>query len=274
MSRLERHAVQHLTKIRTSRLKAERRLVLRPRLLVLKAFHKTCVKTLPVNAIHPTASELFRVKSVWNIINSVPAVTLFTQKHLAPIRNDLDNIIRDWREDIELKLLELVSPGLSDIKETIDVKKIFNLATSVFSCSYSGCSRFLRYPEVMMHACATKARHEDDAEIDVQIMNDCLHQTFWNFNRCITVNPEHVAMLCDLLTMVGLDPLTTTVQELNIMDPIFECTPCYRSATGRAMMTWAQAVRLPPLCIRGRVHTDNHALIARPLFRPSRSSQR
>jgi hypothetical protein len=240
-------------------------------LVVLKAFHKTCVKTLPVNAIHPTASELFRVKSVWNIINDVPATIPFTQEHLSPIRKDFDNIIRNWREDIELKLLELLSPGLSEIKETINAKWIFSLATSVFSCSYPGCSRFLRYPEVMMHACATKPYHDDDAEIDVQIMNDCLHQTFWNFNRCITVNTEHVALVYDLLTKVGWDPLTTNGQQLNT--PIFECTPCYRSATGRAVMTGAQAVRLPPF-VFGGFRADNHALIARPLFRPSRASWR
>jgi hypothetical protein len=234
--------VKHLTKIRTLRLKAERRLVLRPRLVVLKAFHKTCVKSLSVNAIHPTVSELFRVNSVWNVINDVPATTLFTQEHLAPIRKDFDNIISNWREDIELKLLELLSPGLSEIKGTSHGRQILNRATSVFYCSYPGCSRFLWYPEVMMHACATKPYHDDDAEIDIQIVNDCLHQSFWNSNRCITVNPEHVALVCDLLTKVSWSPFSTTGHELNW--PIYECTPCYQSATGRAMMTGKQAVSL------------------------------
>lgn len=261
--------MKHLTKIRKTRLKAERRLILRPRLAVLKAFHKTCVKNLPANAIHPTASELFRIKSVWNIVNDVPATVPFTQGHLAPIREDFDNIIRNWREDIELKLLELISPGLSEITDTINARRIFNQATTVFSCSYPGCSRFLWYPEVMMHACATRPYHDDDAEIDVQIMNDCLHQTFWNFNRCITVNPEHVAMVYDLFAEVGWDPLTGTGKDLS-STPIFECTSCYRSATGRAMMTGAQAVRLPPL-FSGGFRADNE-LIARPLFRPSRGS--
>ena len=234
--------MKHLTKIRTLRLKADRRLVLRPRLVALKAFHKRCVKSLPVNAIHPTASELFRVKSVWNIINDVPATTPFTQEHLTPIRKDFDNIISNWREDIEMKLLELLSPGLSEIKGTSNARQILNRATSVFSCSYPGCSRFLWYPEVMMHACATKPYHDDKAEIDIQIMNNCLHQSFWNSNRCITVNPEHVALVHNLLTKVSWSPFSTSSHELNW--PIYECTPCYQSATGRAMMTGTQAVRL------------------------------
>jgi len=236
--------VKHLTKIRTLRLKAERRLVLRPRLVALKALHKTCVKSLPVNAIHPTVSELFCVKSVWNIINDVPATTPFTQEHLAPIRKDFNNIVSNWREGIEQRLLELLSPGLSEIQGTSNGRGILRLATSVFSCSYPGCSRFLWYPEVMMHACATKPYHDDNAEIDIQIMNDCLHQSFWNFNRCITVNPEHVALVYDLLTKVGWSPSSTTGHELNW--PIYECRPCYQSTTGRAMMSGTQAVRLPP----------------------------
>ncbi|KIM49546.1 hypothetical protein M413DRAFT_21747 [Hebeloma cylindrosporum] len=240
LSRLEGHAVKHLAQLRASRLKAERQLVLRPRLAALKAFHKICVKSLPVDAIHPTASELFRVKSVWNIINDVPATVPFTQHHLAPVRDDFDNIIREWREDIEDQLLELLSPGLSDIKDPAFRRKTFKLATSTFSCSYPGCSRFLRYPEVMMHACATKPHHGDDFDIDIQIMNGCLNQSFWNFNRCITVNPEHIALVHDLLIKVDIDPLTATGRHWDLA--IYECTSCYRDATGRAFMTFGHAL--------------------------------
>ncbi|KIM49547.1 hypothetical protein M413DRAFT_21748 [Hebeloma cylindrosporum] len=240
LSRLERHAVRHLTKIRTSRLKAERQIVLRPRLAVLKAFLNACVKSLAVNAIHPTASELFRFESVRNIINDVPATVPFTQQHLAPIREDFGKIIRVWREDIEDQLLELLSPGLSHIRGLPARWAIFNLATAMFSCSYPGCSRFLRYPEVMVHACATKPYHDEGLDIDIQIVNDSLNQAFWNFNRCITVNPVHVALVCDLLTKVGRNPSTANAQDWDLA--IYECTSCYRSATGQAMVTLGRAL--------------------------------
>jgi hypothetical protein len=73
-------------------------------------------QNLPVNAMHPTASDFFRAETIRNIIDGVPDTTPFTQEHLAPVHKDFDKLIRDWREEIANKLLDLLSPGLSDFK--------------------------------------------------------------------------------------------------------------------------------------------------------------
>ena len=92
-----------------------------------------------------------------------------------------------------------------------------------------------------MHACATLPF--PDSDLDTIILTNTLGETFWNLNGCITVNVDHVALLVLLLNMANLTWATTTIQELNARDPIFECISCNDERMGRATMTWARVVR-------------------------------
>ena len=215
------------------------------RLRVLKAFHTARFALVPVNFIYPTAGEFFRIPLVRNLIDSVPNGSLFTQDNLrAILPNDLAPFIRWWYDDIELKLINLLCGEFSNRVNTTTRADIFNLATSIFFCSI--CSRFLRYPHVLAHACATLPFHQDD-DLDASILTSTLGETFWNLNGCITRNVRSVLLLAHLLLRANFRP-PTTIQELNARNPIFECISCNDERMGRATMTWERVVRPPFFC--------------------------
>ena len=229
-----------MSEMRASRLQAVHWTTLRPRLDVLKALHASCITSLPANYIYPTTSELYRIPFVQNIIDSVPSTSSFTQDNLEPVRLDFRNLILSWREDMELKLVDLIRAGsYTNSGEEVDRESMFNLATSLFSCCT--CLRFLRYPQVLRHACATQNTFMEGTDLDVKVMN-YLGETFWNHKGCIAVNVYHVSLLVHLLSMADLNWTTTTVQELNARNPIFECISCNDVRQGRATMTWDRVV--------------------------------
>jgi len=221
------------------RLRTTRWTTLPHRLRVLKAFHTARFASAPVNGIYPTTGEFFRIPAVRNLIDSVPNASPFTQDNLRAIPHDLSTLLLWWWQDVELKLIDLICPEPSN-REGLTRGFIFNLATSFFSCSI--CSRFLRYPNVLAHACATLPFHQDD-DLDASILTSTLGETFWNLNGCITVNAISVALLVRLLLMANFDWWITTIQELNARNPIFECISCNDERMGRATMTWDHVVR-------------------------------
>jgi hypothetical protein len=212
------------------------------RLRALKDFYTTLTASVwtPGISIYPNTAEFFRIPAVRNLIDSVPNTSPFTQDNLAPIQDDFPNLMRWWRQDMELKLIDLICKKPFN-REGIDREYFFNLATSLFSCSK--CSRFLRHPDVVMHACATLPFLREGLDLDTTILTRTLDETFWNVNGCITVNVAHVALLVRLLIMANLTSATTTIQELNARNPIFECISCNDERMGRATMTWARVVR-------------------------------
>ena len=228
-----------MVEVQEDRLTNARRMTLPERLRVLKEFHAPYAASASAwNRIFPTTAELFRIPAVRNLIDSVPNTSPFSKDTLAAIH--LPTLMHWWRQDIELKLIDLICGHIN--REAIDRQYMFNLATSFFSCSK--CSRFLRYPDVVMHACATLPFLPQDSDLDTVILTATLGETFWNLNGFITVNVAHVALLVRLLGMANLNRVTTTTQELNARDPIFECICCNDERIGRATMTWAQVVCL------------------------------
>jgi hypothetical protein len=45
-----------------------------------------------------------------------------------------------------------------------------------------------------------------------------------------------------IVSMAGLDPKTATAQDMDALDPIFECIACNSFTEGRATMTWMTTV--------------------------------
>jgi len=231
--------------IKSQRLQKERRAFLKERLAVLNTVRETCVSTLPANAICPTTSELFRIPFVRDIIDTVPATGDFTIDDLEPVSLSFDVLNLQWQKEIELKLLGLIQAVEGpNVQDSLDAEAVLDLATSFFFCGT--CSRFLRYPAILMHSCATKHNHQvpERDDLDQLYIAQTRGEVFWNANHNISMKPEHVAVVSRLLDMVGLDSKTATIQEMNNLNPIFECISCNNLSEGRAIMSWQTAVCL------------------------------
>ena len=232
--------------MKSQRLESERRALLSERLAVLNTVRETCVSTLPANATYPTTADLFRIPFVRNIIDTVPAATGdFTSDDLEPVSLSFDVLNLQWQKEIGHKLVGLIQAAEgSDAQDSLDAEAVLNLATSFFSCK--ACPRFLRYPAILMHPCATKYNYQapEKGDPDHLYIAEIRRETFWNTNHNVSMKPEHVAFVSRLLDMVGLDPKTATAQEMDNLNPIFECISCNSLSEGRAIMSWKTAVCL------------------------------
>lgn len=71
------------------------------------------------------------------------------------------------------------------------------------------------------------------------------------------LEPPKLALLrCWSLVLeeLELDPETATVQQLNELDPIFECVACTQTHGGRCVMAWETLVRPLSLLVKTRLH--------------------
>ena len=230
---------------KSRRVQQERRALLRDRLAVLNTVRETCVSTLPANAIYPTTADLFRIPFVRSIINTVPTTGDFTSDDLEPVSLSFDVLNLQWQKEIKQKLLDLIQAAEgSDVQDSLDAEAVLTLATSFFSCR--GCPRFLRYPAILMHPCATKYKYQalEKDDPDHLYIAEIREETFWNTNHYISVKPEHVAVVSRMLDMVGLNPKIATAQEMDALNPIFECISCNNLSVGRAIMSWKTVVCL------------------------------
>jgi hypothetical protein len=235
---------------KSRRVQQERRTFLRGRLAALNTVRETCVSTLPANAIYPTTTDLFRIPFVRSIIDTVPATGDFTSDDLEPVRLSFDDLNLQWQKEIEQKLMDLIQAAKgSDVQDSLDAKAVLTLATSFFSCRR--CPRFLRYPAILMHPCATKYNHQalEKDDPDYLYIAEIREETFWNANHYISMKLGHIAIVSRILDVVGLDPKTATAQEMDALNPIFECISCNNLSAGRAIMSWKTAVCLSDLAI-------------------------
>jgi len=211
------------------------------RLNDLKAIRNAWIESLPANSIYPTCSELMRLPFVQNIFDNLTKEDKLTEAHLESIRLALDDLNVEWQENIKNELIEIVS---SSSEDTVDPETALDLATTFFACTTCYRLRFLRYPNVIMHKCTTTLDWQSSNEGDKQtrFLRNHFKETLWNTKKDIVIRPEHTAFVAELVRLAGLDPKTATVQEMDALDPIFECVSCNHFLQGRATMTWKTAV--------------------------------
>lgn len=188
-----------------------------------------------MNAIYPSIGELFRLPFVLDIVDNLMVTGDITKEDFKPINVAFDDLTRQWKIDKEFQLLDLVAQGY-DSKELPPLKTMFNLATTFLYCSL--CSRFLRHPQVLMHSC-TRTFNYFEADL---LKDPRSNEVLWNSDKRLGVEKAHVEFIGGLLRMVGSDPKTTKVQEMDVLDPIFECVPCNDIREGRATMNWKTTV--------------------------------
>ena len=139
------------------------------------------------------------------------------------------------------------------------------LATSFFRCEW--CSRHcLRFPDVFAHECA---RDSDVAgysgeETEISWVSEALstgdedeplYEGVWNFCLAIhTLNEAQIANLVAVLELLKLDPETTTFDEIERLNPVFECLHCHSISEGRCLMDWTAIVSYPFNLLQNSTH--------------------
>lgn len=72
-------------------------------------------------------------------------------------------------------------------------------------------------------------------------------QTPWPGFGCAKFDLAGQKLLTGLVTMCGLNPHTTTIDEMDAVDPICECVAGNDQSSGRLVMRWSTVVRFSSL---------------------------
>ncbi|KDR85932.1 hypothetical protein GALMADRAFT_218999 [Galerina marginata CBS 339.88] len=235
---LDKLLIEHMEDFRRERLHRDRRAMLMERLPILKDVYQTYILSLPANALHPTAGELFRSPVVQELINT----SSFTKAHMETIIPILPHLTLRWQKELEDKLCQLISTACG-AEYPFDPEKVLHLATTSFSCGRCSSGKSLTHPRVLVHSCATSwSRDGCPMEVDEKACNSVLEQVYWNSRGDITFKLDDLKQMQDVIQMCGLDAKTTTRLEMDEANPILECIPCNDIHRGRATLKWSAVI--------------------------------
>lgn len=231
------------------RLREERRDLLKQRLPILHELYKDYVSTLPLNALRPDIGDVFLYPDINNLLSCTPEGEFTATSHVGYLRAMFPIITEQWKMGMERKLVVLYNEGCSVEGKTFD-RTTLNLATTVFTCSNcytfsaSELTETIQYPRVMMHSCAFDRVYGYDRSSleDAEILKAVTSRSVWNERGSISLRARNVRALITAVQLCGLDIDKTTAAEMDILDPIFECTTCNDHYKGRAMMRWSIVV--------------------------------
>lgn len=173
-----------------------------------------------------------------------------TEDDFLPAMLTLPQLIDQWRDETDTKLLRIMDPSAELEKH----RDRLALATTVFHCT--GCAKSIAYPRILVHGCMShfyRAQPNDGLEA-----NPTLHALWkaqeyqtWNFaNDSISLaNQPRVRGAIETITKAcNLDPKSTTAQEMDELDARLECVGCCssgifnRNPDERFIMDWRTAV--------------------------------
>lgn len=274
--------VTYIEKMKSIRLSRERVVLLNSRKALAITFLRSYKNSrLPCTDILPEAADFCEFSAVKEIIErpSDAVVDLTDFELLDP---KVGPMVRSWRKKIHKDLYGL-TPDVARRKDenklalvkgepsaliTFDqrARSHLELATSVFTCKKCTprtqvqnpkklvLGPVLSYPDVLAHRCFTRedryaSRTPEEKEDPSRKTCDgnWIRRTEWN-NKQLSYDAKLVAIVSHFVTLVGLDPATTTTKEMDEMPYLLACCHCYLVEKAEFVVYgWRAAVRVVPL---------------------------
>lgn len=256
-----------MVSLQDSRLKKERLTRLRTRVPVLiEAIHAIKLD-LPLDALVPDLADVLVHPVVQKIIHDT-SHSEFTISHLDPMRAIFQEISLQWQHKTESQLTNMISSVCG--RGSFDRTRVLHLATTVFSCDPCGHYNnnqhcLLQYPRVLVHRHATehfrdyyqwRINGSNTDESDISILRHHFEKVCWGTRKNIGFWKDASQILSELLIEFGYDPKTTTVAEMDAVDPIFNCVSCNLPREGRATMRWRMVVSFQITLSRDHTHSS------------------
>ncbi|PPQ75930.1 hypothetical protein CVT24_002497 [Panaeolus cyanescens] len=229
--------------LQEKRLVAEKKKLLRARMKRLRWEYKEVTERQwkGEGKPPPSVADVFLVPHIRSVVldtdaeGSIADEEFFTEDTFPIIVEEARAIARE-------KLFQVIREGYEKMSEgnTVDPVSVLNLATTMFSIKDQPGTFTLT--KATDHKTPIK-EPEDMQKLDVveKLALDVFYYGPWNALGTITFDIQGHQIVSALIKMCGLDPLTTTEEELSSVDPIFECLACNSMSEGRMMLRWAGA---------------------------------
>ncbi|PPR02534.1 hypothetical protein CVT24_001960 [Panaeolus cyanescens] len=232
-----------MTSIRDKRLEGEKRMLYRTRMEFLQTAYNQAVKDWLPNKKAPHVSDFFIVPRIRTVVlDTAPEINV-TREHFFD-EASFPGLVQEARTTRQEKLLQVIEKGYRAIKMDYDPEIVSKLVTTVFANEKLGLAdNNIRTVAQALSLKSVPAWHSDREKMPLveQIALDVFKCRPWNSDRTIGFDRVGHAIISELVKLCGLDPLTTTLEEMNHLNPIFECVACSRMPRGRLMMRWADA---------------------------------
>ena len=151
---------------------------------------------MPQRAL-PQLLEVFEFEGIAELIGA-PLEVQFQESDFIDVKKEFPNLIARWESVQVQRLLALLPARPSNRQYTVSP---LELAVNVLKCGH--CSTFVLYSDALAHGCATTFSQKD--------------LTFW----------ESVSdIIRDIILTLGLDPHSTTDNDLDNLDPRILCIKC------------------------------------------------
>lgn len=248
--------------VRTMRLRMERQAVLRDRFDLLnnmlnlfygppEVLRRADRDTEP-NLIDLALTPSFR--AVWDAPGDGPVELTTTDP--ANISASIEFAMKDWRNALKMQLIEKLHAAIPELASAEDPLSLAIAGFSCRMCEPRGCGRQrippLRFPEILAHPCLRASPHTWSSDLYVATAS-ALCDSSPLLMESVTVNPTTVQNMRAIMEALRLDPLRTTLEELNSTEARLCCTKCqYAPAPGEEgeilvkvqAFDWMRAVRM------------------------------
>lgn len=221
---------EYMEEVKSQRIRREQSEVIKKKIVFLKNIYEDYLTTLRPDVFYPNTADICQDWSLKRIIFDPTTPDLSAEQ----LRCLFPNILTKWREPLRLKLIEIIE---SETDFAFDPYIVLDLASTTFYCRK--CSVYLSSQQTMVHSCARTVRFLD-SESDSELIKTAIQQ--WDWNSSIFIfKPRITEQVGKVLQMCFFDP-TITVQQLEQLDPIFECLDCHNAVMGRYTLKWSELV--------------------------------
>ncbi|PPR01748.1 hypothetical protein CVT24_001568 [Panaeolus cyanescens] len=233
----------HMSITKERRLYTERKAIWVTRLQQLRMIYENVLASYPLYKPRPRVADIFEVPRIKSLVLDTPPDVILEVNDFAITPETLADVIQEAYKVIDAKLLTVVAAVLE--RGTYDPATVLNLATTVFSVKIPQTDPVQRRPMHTFRAIATSSTglyfHGDQpTEIDWLVRMTFGHTTF-NTRALHFDVAAHNIFLSIVTETCGLDPTTTTYQDMEDKHPFIECITCNRVQHGRLVMRWWEA---------------------------------
>ncbi|KAF9040062.1 hypothetical protein BJ165DRAFT_1531041 [Panaeolus papilionaceus] len=231
-----------MIKIRDARIDVEKRALYKTRIELLHKTYPQAVKDwMPSGVGVPYVSDIFIVPRIRAVVVDTPPEVTVTPAHFFD-KDSLPTIVEEAKSIRKAKFVKILKEGYKSIKKEYDPATVTRLASTVFGTTFKHSLpdyEVLNVPQALSRKFEYGWQSKPDLGFVENIAVGVFKYGPWNTdNRIVFHNSAH-QIICNLITLCGLDPDTTTVEEMKKADPILECTRCNSRYEGRLMLRWS-----------------------------------
>ncbi|KAG7088864.1 hypothetical protein E1B28_012818 [Marasmius oreades] len=231
---IEQPIAEFMETVKSERLKREHKAICGKRYKVLICLLREREKYLQDEQVMPSSVDVACWEPIKSMIEGPPKedegeLTMYNEA-----LKELPQFIQDWNREKTRLLLAALQAEKPEATEA-DLR----LATTVFRCQHALCMRYsvAPFPGILTHrACHYRGLEPNPLPkwlpYNARLSSDCK----FGLHKSGSESIRNIIGLC------GLDPRTTTAEDMLAMNPLLECKECTTESGVRLFMRWTRAI--------------------------------